>query len=361
MRAALLFSALISPRLVSCLEVNVGVKGNTGMPVPQCLSLTNEALGVECLRNPAIEFNEDSMRVLLEGSLLRGWFNAAEVIIDVSQEHNFDVSTALHQTSGKIRARLVELAERLASTAVAVAIPPAIEWAQSPTLVFVNVKWALKLSNPATLGCVPVEPNFTSSSVDFRAACDVKRKTFALAATLWGNITPALCTWTESSVGRASLTLWKKEEGPWPRLLAQKTIRVPVWWSMHENHEAANEAWHSKTPTPAPTLEPTTLSASPTPTLEPTTLSASPTPTLTPSSDVGSVIVCNGNCMGGGGKVGLIVPAVCDQKCMGLDGLTPITVCNGGNCMGGGGNDGLTVPTVCDQKCMSGGGKIIQT
>lgn len=261
MRAVFLVAAfLLCP--ISCLEVNIGVHANIGLS--SCLSQKDEALGVECLRNPGgIEsLNEDTMRVLLEGSLLRGWFTAAEVIIDASQEAAFDVSTALHQTSGKIRARLVELAERLASTVVAVAIPPAIEWAQSPTEVFVNVKWALKLSNPATLGCVPVTPNFTTSSVDFRAACDVKRKTFALAATLWGNITPALCTWTESSVGRASLTLRKAEEGPWPRLLAQKTVRVPVWWSMHENHESANDAWHSKTPTPLPSLESVTPSPS---------------------------------------------------------------------------------------------------
>ncbi len=225
-----------------------------------CVASPDEATAVSCLR--AISHsgsqslpNVEDARLTLERVLSRGWFDAAEAVIDLSHAASLDVSTALHQTSGRIRARLSELAERLASTATATAIPPAIEWAQSPTEVFINVKWALKLSNPATLGCTPSPPEFGLKRVDFRAACDVKRKTFALAAALWGNITPANCTWAESSVGRASLTLRKAEDGPWPRLLLDKNERTPVWWAMHENMEAQNDAWRSKTPTPAPTIE----------------------------------------------------------------------------------------------------------
>ena len=298
MRAAFVLATLLSPAV--CLDVKVGAAGGvsagvaSSLRLSQCLTLSTEVDGVACLHAGAgagtgadagagagaaasvVVFVDDA-RLALEGALLRGWFDFAATIIDASQGAAVDVSTALHQTSGRIRARLVELAERLASTAMASAIPPAIEWAQSPTHVFVNVKWALKLSNPATLGCVPSAPALGENGrIDFRAACNVKRKTFALSAQLWGNITPAECDWAESSVGRASLTLRKAEDGPWPRLLAAKTVRVPVWWSMHENYEKANDNWHSMTPTPLPT---------PTPTQKPMpTPQATPIPTLPPDA-----------------------------------------------------------------------------
>jgi hypothetical protein len=247
-----------------CQEVKVSVDSlgaASDAGIMSCVASPDESSAVSCLRAISVSSGGQSLpsvedaRSTLERVLSRGWFDAAEAVIDLSHAASVDVSTALHQTSGRIRARLSELAERLASTATATAIPPAIEWAQSPTEVYINVKWALKLSNPATLGCTPAPPEFGLKRVDFRAACDVKRKTFALAAALWGNITPANCTWAESSVGRASLTLRKAEDGPWPRLLLDKNERTPVWWAMHENMEAQNDAWRSKTPTPAPTIE----------------------------------------------------------------------------------------------------------
>ncbi len=201
---------------------------------------------------PDAALSVDGARAALETSLTRGWFNLSSVVIDGAAAAGADVSTVLHQVSGRIRARLSELAEQLSHSAQSADIPPAIEWAQSANTVAVQVKWALKLSNPATLGCVPAEPDFgygsarpvpaASRSIIFKAVCAVKRKTFALHLHLHGNVSIAESSWAESSVGRATLTLRKAVPGAWPRLVDHAAVRVPVWWSMQETMDAADEA-----------------------------------------------------------------------------------------------------------------------
>jgi hypothetical protein len=122
----------------------------------------------------------------------------------------WDVSTALHQKAGAIRARLAELVERLDGAATSVDIPPYVEWAQSPAAVFISVKWELGKA-PATLGCAPSPPAVNGSAVVFRAVCALKRKTFAFAATLFAPLDAERCTFADASVGRATLTLAKAE------------------------------------------------------------------------------------------------------------------------------------------------------
>ena len=139
----------------------------------------------------------------------------------------------MHAARARIQASLTSLADSLNSEALMGAdIAPAYEWAQSVDQVFLQVKWAHKLDAPATLGCKPEPPAFGADSVAFRADC--QRKAFALQLQLWGNVSVEQCTWASASVGRASVTLRKAADGPWPRLL-KGSVRPQgqhIWWDM---------------------------------------------------------------------------------------------------------------------------------
>lgn len=251
--AALLAAAALPAALAADAAVSAG-----GDATRDCSAgdahLASEAALLACLDGDAFSDADEGRRVL-EASLLRGWYDAASRAIDVAHAGGHDLSTTLHQVSGRIRSRLSELSEQLTKTKHSEGIPPAFEWAQSVDSVFVNVKWAHKLDTPATLGCEAHEPAFAARRLVFRATCREKRKAFTLALDLNGDIVPENCTWANAAVGRASLTLRKATEKPWPRLLngTKKPGNMHSWWSMQEKYADELEAWGKRTPTPSPT------------------------------------------------------------------------------------------------------------
>lgn len=138
--------------------------------------------------------------------------------------------------------------------------------------IFLQVKWAHKLDAPATLGCEPGAPVFSERLVSFGAECREKRKAFALQLPLFSDLDVAGCSWGNASVGRAFLTLQKRDQGPWPRLLssASRPANQHIWWAMKENHIDSLESWKSPTPTPLQTPSPSpSASEEPTPTQPP--------------------------------------------------------------------------------------------
>lgn len=111
-------------------------------------------------------------------------------------------------------------------------ISPAFEWAQSPTEVYLQVKYAHKLDTPATLGCEADNVTIADKRVQFSAVCAAKRKRFNLNLGLLRSVDSDLSSWSTGSVGRATLTLRKSEPQVWSRLLAtpQKPNNMHVWW-----------------------------------------------------------------------------------------------------------------------------------
>ncbi len=195
--------------------------------VADCLSVaTEESAALLCVGPLA---GVDDARAALDVALRRGFFSAAEKVIDAAVVVGWDVTTTLAQRSSAIRKSLSELGERLSATAMSVDIPPSFEYAQNPSFIFVSVKWALGRA-PSTLGCKPSPPEFSARNVSFRAVCAEKRKTFVLHLALWGNVSEAASSWKEASVGRATLTIAKETEGVWPRLLADQKVKTQLWW-----------------------------------------------------------------------------------------------------------------------------------
>ena len=195
----------------------------------------------------AADLDKESGSRLVEQLMARGHFATAARLLEVAKEAaELDLSTTFFQSASSIRGRLQTLSDSLLGHAQASGIPPAYEWAQSPSSIFLNVKFAHKLDTPATLGCeVGEAPSFTNRSVRVFAECKEKRKAFLLSLALLRDIEPAGSSFSMASVGRASITLRKAVNGTWPRLLAVKAKpgNQHKWWAMQEKHDEEVKMW----------------------------------------------------------------------------------------------------------------------
>jgi len=209
-----------------------------------CFSSSDVTVGLE----------KDQGSKLLESLLLRGFFDSAELLLTSARSTGLDLSTTLHQASSSIRTKLQSLADNLQNAVSSIksksegkaGIAPAAEWAQSPDSIFLNVKFSHKLDAPATLGCeLDGAPTFTSNGLKLFAECKEKRKAFSLDLALFREISPENCSFSITSVGRASITLKKTFNSSWPRLLIGKAKpgNIHVWWAMKEKYSEELSAW----------------------------------------------------------------------------------------------------------------------
>lgn len=173
-------------------------------------------------------------------SIRRGDYECA-VSTAKATEGKLENAIALELRSIEASLKQIKEAARPSSSS---AIAPAHQWAQSGTEIFISVKFAHKWDAPATLvnGDDVALVDFKERSVTVKA--EKSRKEFLLQLELLRDVEPANCTWQSASVGRATLTLRKKEREWWPRLIAAKN-KPPnqhVWWDKQETFEDEREA-----------------------------------------------------------------------------------------------------------------------
>jgi hypothetical protein len=190
-------------------------------------------------------FNKDDGGKIIGVAMERGWWRFSEKFVDTARESGVDLTAKIHSSASRIRRKLQGLADSLQARKAAAPIAPAFQWAQSPGSIFLNVKFAHKMDTPATLGCVEESVEYGSRSLDFVVKCDSKKKKFSLHLEFLHEIDAEACTWSMASVGRAMVTLVKKHEAIWPRLLksSKKPGNMHVWWSMREQHEDEIKDW----------------------------------------------------------------------------------------------------------------------
>jgi hypothetical protein len=247
----------LTTRVFFFIFVYIITKTTAEHALSSCLSLAaNEAGAQTCFTSSdvSVGLEKDEGSKLLESLLLRGFFDASELLLTSARANGLDLSTTLHQASSSIRTKLQTLADNLQNAASAVlrksegknGIAPAAEWAQSPDSIFLNVKFSHKLDAPATLGCeLDGAPTFTSTGVKLFADCKEKRKAFLLDLSLFREILPENCSFSITSVGRASITLKKLFNSSWPRLLSSKAKpgNIHVWWAMKEKYSDELSTW----------------------------------------------------------------------------------------------------------------------
>lgn len=115
-------------------------------------------------------------------------------------------------------------------------IVPALQWAQSPTHIFLNVKFAHIISAPATLNVEVTNTSFSDTGMHLEATDG--RKLFRLELDFFGRIDGSQSTYQMASVGRMTFNIKKESEASrWGKLVSRKSKgQVSLWYTMHEQH-----------------------------------------------------------------------------------------------------------------------------
>ncbi|KAH9255755.1 hypothetical protein BASA81_006149 [Batrachochytrium salamandrivorans] len=147
------------------------------------------------------------------------------------------------------KSKLAELASKLSrakseATLLKPHIEPALQWAQSPDSIYINVKFAHKIDAPACIDVVDAKHELHSNRIVVTAACSKTQagKHYKLDLMLFSEIAPEQSNWTLTSVGRGSFQLKKLvPQVKWDRLLAsrEKPKNVHLWWAMQDKFEEA--------------------------------------------------------------------------------------------------------------------------
>eukprot|EP01029_Cantina_marsupialis_P011963 TRINITY_DN2646_c0_g1_i2.p1 TRINITY_DN2646_c0_g1~~TRINITY_DN2646_c0_g1_i2.p1 ORF type:complete len:353 (+),score=138.17 TRINITY_DN2646_c0_g1_i2:43-1101(+) len=230
--------------------------GLLGLAIGQGLELTafpSEKEAIEFINDS--NWKTESLVELLsaenvQSSMERGWFSLTKEIIRLAKENEKDVSTAVYQTSSKIKKELKQIQNLLqnASKKGNKPISPAFQWAQSGDSIFLNVKTAHKIDAPSTIGCETEIQKFESKKMELLVNCKSAGKKFGLNLDLFDEIDAESSKITSTSVGRINIVLKKAKTSVWKRLLQshKKLNNMGVWWSLREKYEDELDDLESK-------------------------------------------------------------------------------------------------------------------
>jgi len=211
----------------------------------EVLSEHSAATEKDCLDLLASDtFNPSELNAKFVGfAMKRGFWKCAKELSNMANSMRIDVRSVFDMESRTIAKEIKEIKSAIESTLPVSTISPAFQWAQSPTEIFINVKFAHKLDAPATLNVEAETVNITDTHLVLKATDG--RKIFNLNVEFLRKVIPAESTWSMASVGRMTITL-KKQTGPdnWPRLTKgkKKPNNIHFWWELHEKHAKELEA-----------------------------------------------------------------------------------------------------------------------
>lgn len=211
----------------------------------EILSENSAASEKDCLDLLASDtFNPEGLNAKFVGfAMKRGFWKCAKELSNMANAMRIDVRSVFDMESRTIAKEIKEIKAAIESTLPVSIISPAFQWAQSPTEIFLNVKFAHKLDAPATLNVEAETVNITDTHLVLKASDG--RKIFNLNVEFLRKVIPAESSWSMASVGRMTITL-KKQTGPdnWPRLTKgkKKPNNIHFWWELHEKHAKELEA-----------------------------------------------------------------------------------------------------------------------
>lgn len=228
------------------------------------LSENSAASEKDCLDLLASDtFNPAELNAKFVGfAMKKGFWKCAKELSNMANAMRIDVRSVFDMESRTIAKEIKEIKSAIESTLPVSTISPAFQWAQSPTEIFINVKFAHKLDAPATLNVEAETVNITDTHLVLKATDG--RKIFNLNVEFLRKVLPAESTWSMASVGRMTITL-KKQTGPdnWPRLTKgkKKPNNIHFWWELHEKHAKDLEALEDDDGDGDPVVKPPITSA----------------------------------------------------------------------------------------------------
>ena len=169
--------------------------------------------------------------------LSRNWWRAADLSLSKAYEMGYPLHGA--KASTKSLKDVLDSFTDLLESGYKV-LSPAFEWAESPSTIFLSVKFSHRIDAP---GCISIADPKVQMGDDYlllTAFC--KDPNFKYRAVLNLNLAGKVDTkeskFSLGSVGHMILSLEKKEESVWGNLLTgKKPINMHVWWEMKEIYE----------------------------------------------------------------------------------------------------------------------------
>ena len=156
----------------------------------------------------------------------RQYFDAASHIIMKSHDEGIDVSAPIRNAVSDVRNKLDHVVKLLdPEYSLPQRVPPAFQWTQNDTTVFINLKYSRRFNAPGAVDVSDLNCTFTNTSLIFSAigGHSGKRFEYALNLDFFDLINPEQSKWSEGSVGKVSLSITKIRASRWPRLLATNT------------------------------------------------------------------------------------------------------------------------------------------
>lgn len=172
-------------------------------------------------------------------AMMRGWWDCAKEIINAAVKAGVSVDADFQLGSRFLTKQVSALKKELETGHRVQTVSPALEWAQSPDEVFINVKFAHKLDAPATLDVVADNVTISGTALYLYAHRDSKH--FELELPLLHEIDSEKSGWQMGSVGRCTFTLKKRQRAKWAKLLSggKRPANMHPWWTMQEQYEDA--------------------------------------------------------------------------------------------------------------------------
>lgn len=99
----------------------------------------------------------------------RGFWKCAKELSNIANSVRIDVRSVFDMESRTIAKEIKEIKSTIESTLPVSNIAPAFQWAQSPTEIFISVKFAHKLDAPATLNVEAETVNITADNLTLKA------------------------------------------------------------------------------------------------------------------------------------------------------------------------------------------------
>ena len=112
---------------------------------------------------------------------------------------------------------------------------PAMQWAQSPDKIFLDIKFAHRFDAPGCIELKDQKIDFEKDKLKLSGLCTMSshKMKYVVDFELYDAVNPDACTYSMSSVGRMTMTLEKVTKGYWKLpMKGKKPSNMQIWWEM---------------------------------------------------------------------------------------------------------------------------------
>ena len=205
---------------------------------------------IEDVMNLAKKEGSSDLEECIAQLVRRDMWDMSLLLLDKAREHKVKLSGILKKEIDDMKRHLDKIVGAFEHNAARQVVSPAVKWAQSPEVLFLDVKYAHRFDAP---GCMEVENRtVTIEPTLFKVEADCEQSGqlihIQLEMDLFAEVDPDMSFYSDSSGGKLSVNLMKKEKGVWelPIKGIIKPTNLLVWWEMKEKYAQEMKAFEEE-------------------------------------------------------------------------------------------------------------------